>query len=138
MFGFLFVSMLILAVTGCRGTASTAPESETISPSAKLETVQMLLEDLEAPRHPADGGGRAWLDPVPGLYTAGGRGRFSIVYKRNKILRNFKIIGCLSDSFHMVHISNMIFPPSIVFTSHHKNKVVFCLKTLLSSNNITP
>ncbi|MCK5379323.1 MAG: CehA/McbA family metallohydrolase [Acidobacteria bacterium] len=81
MFGFLFVSMLILAVTGCRGTASTAPESETISPSAKLETVQMLLEDLEAPRHPADGGGRAWLDPVPGLYTAGGRGRFSIVYE---------------------------------------------------------
>ncbi len=81
MVGLLFVPMLILAVAGCRETASTAPEGETLSPSARLETVQMLLEDLKAPRHPADGGGLAWFDPVPGLFTAGARGRFSIVYE---------------------------------------------------------
>ncbi len=81
MVGLLLVSVLSLAVTGCRETVSTAPEGQTLSPSAKLETVQMLLEDIEAPRHSADGGGRAWLDPAPELNVVGGRNHFSIHYE---------------------------------------------------------
>ncbi|MEN8163434.1 MAG: DUF3604 domain-containing protein, partial [Acidobacteriota bacterium] len=79
--GFLFAPMMILAVAGCRETASTTTQGESLSPSAKLETVQMLLEDIEAPRHPADGGGRAWLEPAPAPVVVVGRARFSIVYE---------------------------------------------------------
>lgn len=82
MAGFLFVPALIMAVAGCRETPPTAlPEVEGFSPTARVETVQMLLEDFDATRHPADGGGRAWLDPVTGPVTAGGRGRFFIRFE---------------------------------------------------------
>ena len=72
--------MLLVLVTtvGCGETPTTV---ESLSPSAKIETVQMLLEDLEAPRHSADGGGRAWLNPAPESIGAGGRDQFSIRYE---------------------------------------------------------
>jgi hypothetical protein len=46
----------------------------------------MLWEDLAAPRHPSDGGGRAWITSVipdegPGALRAGGRARFELVYQ---------------------------------------------------------
>ncbi len=63
------------------GCGETPTEVESLSPSAKIDTVTMLLEDLEAPRHPADGGGRAWLDPVPEPIGAGRRDQFSIHYE---------------------------------------------------------
>ena len=72
--------MLLVLVTtvGCGQTPTTV---ESVSPTAKIETVKMLLEDLAAPRHPADGGGRAWLNPVPEAIGAGGRDQFSITYE---------------------------------------------------------
>ena len=35
-----------------------------LSPDARVDTYAALREDLETPRHPADGGGRAWLESV--------------------------------------------------------------------------
>ena len=76
--------------------AILAPE-ETLSPNAGVETAEAMRRDLETPRHPADGGGRSWLeaawafDGPPGSeptplsetvrLTAGGRGRFDLVYE---------------------------------------------------------
>jgi hypothetical protein len=46
--------------------------------------VEALREDIRAPRHPSDGGGRAWIEPSPGgetAITASTPGRWSIVYE---------------------------------------------------------
>ena len=59
--------------------ASSAVAS--VSPSAKLETVASLLEDLAAPRHPSDGGGRAWLADEAAPVAVGRPGRYRIIYE---------------------------------------------------------
>ena len=60
-----------------------APEvvRESLSPSVKQATVEMLLEDQGASRHPADGGGRAWLTSRPGPFVASRPARFVIVFE---------------------------------------------------------
>lgn len=40
-------------------------EADGLSVDARVDTWEMLVADLEAPRHPSDGGGRAWLDMDP-------------------------------------------------------------------------
>lgn len=60
-------------VTGAPGP----PES---SPNARLDVVASLREDLDSPRGPGDGGGRAWLeDPEPG--RVGVPGRWTVIYE---------------------------------------------------------
>ena len=83
--------LLFLWLLGC--SAEEAPGSATarapvggeLSPSARPEVVEMLREDASAVRHPADGGGRAWLDRAEGSgfrgAAAGGFGRYPIVYE---------------------------------------------------------
>jgi hypothetical protein len=80
-------SLAIAASIGCSDGSPQAELARTsLSPSARPATVQMLLEDLEAPRHPADGGGRAWLeDPARTPAAAGGRGRYHIVYEAGEL-----------------------------------------------------
>lgn len=76
LFGLLVGSVFII---GC-----DSPEPEiSFSRDAKPETVSMLREDLEAERHPADGGGRGWIvDPAPPVTVrVGSRERFEIVYE---------------------------------------------------------
>ncbi len=53
------------------------------SPTALPELVETLRRDLETPRHPSDGGGRAWLDTEMSSATvrAGEAARFRIVYE---------------------------------------------------------
>jgi hypothetical protein len=52
------------------------------SRDAKLDTHQSLIDDLAAKRHPADGGGRAFLDPgSPAVAHAGERVRLSLTYE---------------------------------------------------------
>jgi hypothetical protein len=91
--GYLVLLSLLLGLSGCgpesdEGAPQGGTEQPTrsLSPDAKLEVVAVLREDLEAERHPSDGGGRAWLeradtpgepDPVP----AGGRARLTVVYE---------------------------------------------------------
>ena len=80
-----FIVVLLTAMSvlsGCDhgpSVASNTPNS--VSPSAKLETVSMLLEDLAAPRHPSDGGGRAWLAGEVAPVAVGRMGRYEIIYE---------------------------------------------------------
>ena len=46
---------------GERRRAAAGPGD--VPPTAKLDTAQMLKDDLAAKRSPSDGGGRAWLEP---------------------------------------------------------------------------
>ncbi len=57
-----------------------------VSPDARWDTYRALAEDLRAPRHPSDGGGRAWLvrpeaEKERPQVRAGARARFEIVYE---------------------------------------------------------
>ncbi len=71
---------LLLLLFACR--ASDRAEPTSISPDPRPEVVETLRADLRAERHPADGGGRAWIEgrPTPPV-TAGGTGRFTILYQ---------------------------------------------------------
>lgn len=72
---------IVVAIIGLAGCGVDPGPVGTLSPNAKVEMVQMLLEDLEAPRHSSDGGGRAWLEPEPKPVVAGSRAKFSIRYE---------------------------------------------------------
>jgi hypothetical protein len=57
---------------------------EPMRPGPQPEIVEMLRESLSATRHPADGGGRAWLEQAPGdpqVAIAGTPGRFTLVFE---------------------------------------------------------
>jgi hypothetical protein len=62
---------------------SAAADSRAYPPGSHPEVEQRLLEDLAAPRHPADGGGRAWLegDSPAEPIVAGTARRFRFVYE---------------------------------------------------------
>jgi hypothetical protein len=60
---------------------SATPEGP---PTAQWDLVESLREDAARERHPADGAGRAWLEPVEGAApgaTVGEPGRFAIVFE---------------------------------------------------------
>ncbi len=77
----LGLAALALAVGACRDTPPGPPLSETRSPNAQPEIVQALRDDLTRPRHPSDGGGRAWVDAMPGHLGAGDSGLWTLVYE---------------------------------------------------------
>ncbi|MEM7584447.1 MAG: DUF3604 domain-containing protein [Acidobacteriota bacterium] len=59
-------------------------ESEWPDRQPRLELVESLRADLEAPRHPADGGGRAWLETSSAV-TASTRGRWTLLYEAGEL-----------------------------------------------------
>ncbi len=69
--------------------ASDAPADPTASarrpddpPTALRETLDGLRQAARAPRHPSDGGGRAWLEPESTVPAQAGRaGRWTITYE---------------------------------------------------------
>lgn len=71
------------------GTQPPAPEEpeptsrrEGDPPTARRETLDGLRQAARAPRHPADGGGRAWLEPDSTIPAQAGRGgRWTITYE---------------------------------------------------------
>jgi hypothetical protein len=71
---------LLLLLSTCRASDQAEPPSA--SPDARPEVVETLRADLRAERHPADGGGRAWIEdaPTPPV-MAGATGRFTILYE---------------------------------------------------------
>lgn len=78
----LAVLALAGAPLGC-GSEKGAP-SPSLSPMARPEVAELLRADLAAVRHPADGGGRAWLElseGEEGKVVAGGVGRWSFLYE---------------------------------------------------------
>jgi hypothetical protein len=77
----LTLALLALAALACRDGAPERPLSQTRSPNAQPEIVEALREDLARPRHPSDGGGRAWLDGAPGHVGAGDSAMWTLVYE---------------------------------------------------------
>lgn len=61
--------------------ACESKEVATLSRDAKVDSHRALEDDLAAPRHPSDGGGRAWLDPEPATIVVGTYHRFDVVYE---------------------------------------------------------
>jgi len=78
----LLIYLLGLAA-GCGAEApesAPTPNPEGDPPGANMELVQALREDLAAPRHPSDGGGRAWLEGEQSA-VAGHTGTWNLVYE---------------------------------------------------------
>jgi hypothetical protein len=86
---YLFCFLVILgAACSCdRNESPQAVPAELPRPgptTARWQLVETLRNDLNARRHPADGGGQAWLDAEPGrppVARAGMPGRWTIVYE---------------------------------------------------------
>lgn len=74
--------MLALAF-GCRSRPRerAGPAAGTGSPGARPDIVESLRADLRAARHPADGGGRAWIEKGPRAVVAGGAATWTLVYE---------------------------------------------------------
>ncbi len=67
----------------CAGCSGELPQGS-VSPTARTDIVESLREDETLARHPADGGGRAWLEVGEGLsasVSAGLPGRWIVVYE---------------------------------------------------------
>lgn len=89
------IALLAACCAACRGDggegrqAENAPPADPIaaltSPSDPMpELVESLRASLAVTPHPADGGGRAWLEQIPGdpeFAIAGAPGRFKLVYE---------------------------------------------------------
>ena len=83
-------ALTVLAPPGCsddveRPDSPRAERSDRPGPATAVwEVVDGLREDLARPRHPSDGGGRAWLEQAegdPSHAVAGTPGRFTVVYE---------------------------------------------------------
>jgi hypothetical protein len=82
----LAAALLLLA---CGSEPAEAPargdgDSPPGSPGARWDLLEALREDVARTPHPADGGGRAWLEPAEGdteVATAGQPGRFTLVFE---------------------------------------------------------
>jgi hypothetical protein len=75
--------LTVLSFVACQGEPPPEPEPH-LSPRPLPDVVESLRLDLETPRHPADGGGRAWLDEsgtTPAPIAAGSRARFTVVFE---------------------------------------------------------
>jgi hypothetical protein len=91
----VLVALAALFASGCRGggegpdARDTPAEAESEReragpPHANWEVLDTMRDDLAKPRHPSDGGGRAWLEQEPGeppYVVAGTLRRFTIVYE---------------------------------------------------------
>jgi len=78
-----WVALVLIVAGGCRQPV----EQETLategsrSPTAQMEIVEALRQDLVAPRHPADGGGRVQFEGTPDPALAGRPGTWSFVFE---------------------------------------------------------
>jgi hypothetical protein len=82
---FTIAGLTLVACLAC-GDDRLPPRIQSLSVDAKIDTHQMLREDLETVRHPSDGGGRAWLVGAddrdgPIRVQAGSTARFDIIYE---------------------------------------------------------
>ncbi|MBW2577677.1 MAG: CehA/McbA family metallohydrolase [Deltaproteobacteria bacterium] len=92
--------MIALVAAGCGGCggdpgqerdaegallmASAGPDGTEMPPGAMPELVESLRQSLATEPHPSDGGGRAWLEQLPGdpeFAIAGAPGRFRLIYE---------------------------------------------------------
>jgi len=83
-----FLPSLAVAWLGCGEPPRAPPLGRALAPGARPDIVATLRDDLEATRHPADGGGAARLEPDPeGLdrVAAGETGRWTILYEAGEL-----------------------------------------------------
>ena len=75
--------LALLLHAACSGdTPETIAPGATHPPTARMDIVRALKEDLDARRHPADGAGSAWLeDPTAEPVQVSTPGRWTIVYE---------------------------------------------------------
>ena len=75
--------LALLLHAACSGdTPETIAPGATHPPTARMDIVRALKEDLDARRHPADGGGSAWLeDSAAEPVQVSTPGRWTIVYE---------------------------------------------------------
>ena len=69
------------ALVGCFDGQGGSSAEGPVSPSARLDTVAMLLDDLAADRHSSDGGGRAWLEEPGPAVSAGSSATYRVTYE---------------------------------------------------------
>ncbi len=77
-------SSVFLAVLLASCVRSPEEHAESMSPRPQLEVVEALRHDLEAERHPADGGGEAWIvedESEGGAVQVGSPGRWTFLYE---------------------------------------------------------
>jgi len=112
-----------LATLACGGDASDRPEpsgsaSAVAAPAregpatANWSIYEPLRAAMERPRHPSDGGGRAFLEPGPGdttVATSATPGRFRIVYEAGAagVARGGRVVLKVS------HFAGMWSPPQV-------------------------
>jgi len=92
------IALVAVACGGCEGDSGGEREAhgaaqivsadpagaETLPPGAMPDLVESLRQSLATEPHPSDGGGRAWLEQLPGdpdFAIAGTPGRFRLVYE---------------------------------------------------------
>ena len=86
----LFAGLFLAACGGAEPETTAerdglpSPEGS-LSPTARPEVAAELRRDVDTPRHPSDGGGKAWLEPTEGgevpAHRAGTSARFTILYE---------------------------------------------------------
>lgn len=76
-----------LVALSCGRGESPAPGATVEPPrrEARPELARSLREDLDRQRHPADGGGRAWLEPPEAPASVSSPGRWTIVYQAGEL-----------------------------------------------------
>lgn len=91
------VLMIAAAALGCSEAAPAAPQDETdtvaidrsrgLSRDARVDLYRSMVREARAPKHPTDGGGRAWIEAVEDATgaahapRAGDRVRIRLVYE---------------------------------------------------------
>ncbi|MBW2494410.1 MAG: hypothetical protein JRE43_06630, partial [Deltaproteobacteria bacterium] len=71
-------------VEGAPPADFASPDGSEMPPGAMPELVESLRQSLATEPHPSDGGGRAWLEQLPGdpeFAVAGAPGRFRLIYE---------------------------------------------------------
>ena len=76
----LGLALLCLGLAACSGREPV----ERLSPSARPEILEELRADLAAPRHAADGGGRAWIEAGDDA-RAGSFGSWTLVFEAGEL-----------------------------------------------------
>lgn len=77
----LFFTALLLAACGSEPTPGPSPATPEPQRPIRADLVASLRQDAGVERHPADGGGRAWIEDGEPSVVAGEAGRWTILYE---------------------------------------------------------
>ncbi len=81
----LAIAGALWALAASQALAADAATNDVPRRRPKPELVESLRQDLEIRRHPADGGGEAWLEPAVEPARASSPGRWTIHYRAGEL-----------------------------------------------------